>query len=250
MTEPGVVRAAAAIDGWVKGVDAAFDSVRHEMAAPAEKKPVIIVAGTLQTTARYEQLAIRLREEGYPVYVYELPTLGRGDIAASADGLAAFANQVRAETGADKVDLVGHSQGGLVARQYVKFDGGADHVRNLVGLGVPNHGTPTAWAASLLGVAEDGFVAAEQMTPGSDFLDQLNEGDDTIGDVRYTSFWTEHDAVVFPAETAWLDDGATNVRIQDQVPDNMARHNRMSSDPVVQNGVLDALRGEPIDLTK
>jgi triacylglycerol lipase len=247
MTEP-VVRASAVIGGWVDGVDAAFGSQQQAMAA--EKKPVIIVAGTLQTPARYEELAKRLRDDGYQVSIYELPNLGRGDIAKSADGLAAFVDQVRSETGADKVDLVAHSQGGLVARQYVKFDGGADHVRNLVGLGVPNHGTVAAWGASLLGMAEDGFVAAEQMSPGSDFLTQLNEGDDTIGDVRYTTFWTDHDAVVLPAESAHLDDGATNVRIQEQLPNNEVKHNRMSSDPAVQNGILDALRGEPIDLTK
>lgn len=247
MTEPGV-RAAAAIGGWVNGVNAVWDTQQQALAA--EKKPVIIVAGTLQTAATYNRLADRLRADGYQVYIYELPNLGRGDIALSADGLATFADRIRAETGADKVDLVGHSQGGLVARQYVKFDGGANHVRNLVGLGVPNHGTLSAWAVTQLGAAEDGFVAGEQMSPGSDFLKQLNEGDDTIGDVRYTSFYTDYDAVALPATTARLADDATNVRIQEQLPDNKVGHNGLPFDPAVQNGIEDALRGEPIDLTK
>jgi triacylglycerol esterase/lipase EstA (alpha/beta hydrolase family) len=234
----------AAIENWAKVVDTAW----HAMSG--EKKPVIIVAGTLQPAATYDRLADRLRAEGYDVRIFELPNLGRGDIALSADALAAFTDRVRQETGSDKVDLVAHSQGGLVARQYVKFDGGADHVDNLISMGSPNHGTVAAWAVTLIGADKDGFVAGEQMSPGSDFLARLNEGDDTIGDVRYTSFYTDHDAVVFPATTARLADGATNVRIQDQLPDNPVGHNGMPFDPAVQNGILDALRGEPVDLTR
>lgn len=141
-------------------------------------------------------------------------------MAASATGLAAFADRVRADTGTDKVDLVGHSQGGLVARQYVKFDGGPDHVRIL------------------------------QMVPGADFLNALNEGDATIGDVRYTSIYTDQDPVVVPVASTTLDDGATNVRVQDHLPDNRVGHQGMASDPAVRNDVEDALRGEPVDLTR
>jgi pimeloyl-ACP methyl ester carboxylesterase len=46
---------------------------------------------------------------------------GTGDIAASAGQLAAFVTRVRAATGAAKVDLVGHSQGGMMPRYYLKF---------------------------------------------------------------------------------------------------------------------------------
>jgi triacylglycerol esterase/lipase EstA (alpha/beta hydrolase family) len=237
-------QAVTAIQGWANSIDALWNGQ-----APA-KKPVIIVAGTLQAAGVYEPLAAKLRASGHQVYIYELPNRGRGDIANSAAGLAAFADTVRATTGADKVDLVGHSQGGLVARQYVKFNGGADHVRNLIGLGTPNRGTLTALLPSALGVGKDGAVAFDQMVPGSDFLKALNEGDDTIGDVRYTSFYTNEDLIVVPVESATLNDGATNVRIQDQLPDNRVGHQRMPFDPAVQNGIEDALRGEPVDLTK
>jgi triacylglycerol lipase len=246
MTEPG-----AAIGAWVNVVDAVWDAKRSELAALAtEKKPVIIVTGTLHPASFYDRLAARLRAGGHQVHIYELPNLGRGDIVNSATGLAAFADRIRADTGADKVDLVGHSQGGLVARQYVKFNGGADHVRNLIGLGTPNRGTLTALIPSALGAGEDGGVAFDQMVPGSDFLKALNEGDDTIGHVRYTSFYTNEDLIVVPVASATLNDGATNVRIQDQLPDNRVTHPGLPSDPAVQNGIEDALRGEPIDLTK
>jgi triacylglycerol esterase/lipase EstA (alpha/beta hydrolase family) len=66
---------------------------------------------------------------------------GTGDIAASADQLASFVTRVRAATGAVKVDLVGHSQGGMMPRYYLKFLGGASFVNKLVALAPSNHGT-------------------------------------------------------------------------------------------------------------
>ena len=44
-------------------------------------------------------------------------------------------------TGASQVDIVGHSQGGMMPRYYIKFLGGAAKVHTLVGLAPSNHGT-------------------------------------------------------------------------------------------------------------
>lgn len=230
--------ATQAVRGWV-------DTVDRVWAAQQAKDPVIIVAGTNSPGFYYEPLANRLRADGYDVRIYQLKGLGNGDIADTAKDFAAFADQVRAETGAAKVDLIGHSQGGLVARQYVKFEGGAEHVDSLIGLGTPNHGTVVADLLPPLP-----FPSLEQMSRGSDFLNRLNEGDDTIGDVRYTSFYTSHDELVLPVTSAALDDGATNVRIQDQLPLDPVDHLALPFDPGVENGIEDALRGEPVDMTR
>ena len=60
---------------------------------------------------------------------------------ASAGELNAFVDKVLAATGAAEVDLVGHSQGGMMPRYYLKFLGGAAEVHTLVGLSPSNHGT-------------------------------------------------------------------------------------------------------------
>ena len=88
-------------------------------AGAAAADPVIIVAGTFSPSLANEPLAARLRADGYRVWIFQLPSLGTGDIAASARSLNTFADSVRSQTGAAKVDLIGHSQGGLVLDGHV-----------------------------------------------------------------------------------------------------------------------------------
>ena len=85
-------------------------------AAAITKDPVIIVAGTFSPSFANELIGARLRNAGFDVTVFQLPTLGTQSIATTAKSLGPVVDQVRARTGAARVDLVGHSQGGLVAR--------------------------------------------------------------------------------------------------------------------------------------
>ena len=120
----------------------------------ATRHPVIIVAGTFSPAFANEPLAARLRADGYNTFIFELPTLGTQDINLSAQALDTFADAVRAQTGAGKVDLIGHSQGGLVARSYVKHHGGAGEVDSLITLGAPNRGTLVANLVNFLGLGD------------------------------------------------------------------------------------------------
>ncbi|WP_291415090.1 alpha/beta fold hydrolase [Actinophytocola sp.] len=211
--------------------------------------PVVIVNGTFGPAFFYEPLAARLRADGNQVFIFELTDLGTGDIAATAADLAGFVSGVLSSTGATKVDLVGHSQGGLVARQYVKFLGGDSTVDSLVSLGAPHHGTAVANIADFFGGGDClGVVACQQMAVGSDFVNTLNAGDDTIGSVRYTNLYTALDELVRPVANAALDDGATNVLIQSQCPFRVVAHVGLALDGTVYDGVHDALLGRPIQL--
>ena len=208
--------------------------------------PVVIVNGTFGPAFFYEPLAARLRADGHEVHIFELTNLGTGDIAATAQDLARFVDGVR---GGGKVDLVGHSQGGLVARQYVKYLGGADIVDSLVSLGTPHYGTAVANIADFFGGGNClGVVACQQMAVGSDFVNELNAGDDTIGSVRYTNLYTALDELVRPVANAALKDGATNVLIQSQCPVRVVGHVGLALDGTVYDGVHDALLGRPIRL--
>jgi triacylglycerol lipase len=214
-------------------------------ASAAETDPVIVVAGTVSPAAANEVLRNRLASSGYDAYVFELPALGIGDISESAVALDEFVDRILAQTGASRVDLVGHSQGGVVSRYYVKYLGGANAVDSLVTLGSPNHGTALANLGNVLGV--DGFCrSCEQMAIGSTFLSDLNAGDDTIGSVAYTNIYTTNDEIVFPASTARLDDGATNVRLQSFCWLRVIGHLGLIADGAVYDGVRDALRHQSV----
>lgn len=211
--------------------------------------PVIIVAGTFSPAFVNEPLAARLRADGYSVWIFELATLGTQDINLSAQALGGFVDAVRAGSDATKVDLVGHSQGGLVARSYVKDFGGVSKVDSLITLGAPNRGTYLANLATFLGLGNClAVVACEQMSIGSSYLNQLNAGDDTIGNVRYTTIRTLQDELVRPVDNATLYDGATNVLVQSRCWFRVVGHVGLILDGAVYSGIDQALRGQPIRL--
>lgn len=103
-------------------------------------RPVIVLHGYAMNRANYLPLAYRMARAGLgPIFGFEYWTLGR--IAAGARQLGWFVDDVLAQTGADSVDVIGHSMGGVVARYYVTFAGGDGVVKNLVTLGSPHAGT-------------------------------------------------------------------------------------------------------------
>ncbi|RIV36946.1 esterase/lipase family protein [Micromonospora radicis] len=241
VTPPGGGAAAATGTPPVGGVD---DALR----ALAGANPVIVVGGLSGFAAVYEPLAARLRADGYQVWIYELPQLGLGDITVSAASLRGFVGQVRSATGAAQVDLVAHSEGGLVSRYYIKNLGGGDAVGRYVSLGTPQYGTYVANIVAFLGLGScAGIVACQQMTIGSSFLAALNAGDDTPGQVRWTTVRTWQDELVRPVDNARLADGATNVLIQSRCPLRVVGHLGLVIDGTTYSIIRQALRDQPIN---
>lgn len=216
-------------------------------ASAAPPDPVIVVGGLSGFAAVYDPLAARLRADGYRAFVYELPGLGFGDIAASARAFSGYVAQVRSATGAAKVDLVAHSEGGLVSRYFIKNLGGAGSVGRYVSLGTPHYGTYVASIIAFLGLGDCvGIPACQQMAIGSGFLADLNSGDDTVGAVRYTTVRTVQDELVRPTPNATLADGATNVLIQGYCPLRVVGHVGLVYDGTAYSIVRDALADRPV----
>ncbi|MEV0430349.1 alpha/beta fold hydrolase [Micromonospora sp. NPDC050495] len=215
--------------------------------AAAGANPVVVVGGLIGVSIAYEPIAARLRADGYRVSIYQLPNLGFGDIRESARALSSYLDQVRAATGAAKVDLVTHSEGGLVSRWYIKFLGGADKVDRYISLGSPQRGTYVANIINFLGLGSCvGIVACQQMSAGSSFLAELNAGDDTPGAVRWTTVRTWQDELVLPINNATLLDGATNVLVQGWCPLRVVGHLGLVLDGTTYSIVRQALAGAAI----
>jgi len=254
---PGVAASAASASAAPAGAAAEPASTSHvppssvhnATAGPAvaADNPVIIVGGLSGFAFAYGPLAARLDADGFRSFVYELPGLGFGDIPTSARAFADYVDQVRATTGANRVDLVGHSEGGLVARYYLKQLGGTGAVGRYVSLGSPQYGTYVANIVAFLGLGScAGVVACQQMTIGSDFLADLNAGDDTPGSVSYTTIRTWQDQLVRPVDNAMLADGATNVLIQSSCPWRLVGHLGLVLDGTTYTVIRQALRDESI----
>lgn len=226
----------------------------------AHPYPVILVHGTFgNQDDNWQAAAPLLANHGYCVFTFNYggPSAssivqGTGDIAASAGELASFVTRVLAATGAARVDLVGHSQGGMMPRYYLKFLGGAQYVHRLVALAPSNHGTTlngltalvtALGAAGLLNSALNPLCpACVEQEAGSPFLANLNAGGDTVPGVSYTVIESRYDEVVTPYTSAFLSgSGVTDITLQNQCPLDLSDHLEIAADPVALADVLNAL---------
>jgi triacylglycerol esterase/lipase EstA (alpha/beta hydrolase family) len=208
----------------------------------AHPYPVVLVHGTLfDQTLTWNLMAPVLERAGYCVFALDYGHRATQPIAGSARELAAFVTRVRRATHAGRVDLVGHSQGGMMPRYYLEFLGGTRYVHDLVGLAPSNHGT-TLIAAGPVGEYAD-CPACSQQVVGSPFLKKLNAGDQTPGPVNYTVIETDHDEVVTPFQSAFLPAGprVTNVLLQKDCPADPSEHVTITDDPVAIQWVVNAL---------
>lgn len=141
----------------------------------------------------------RLEQAGVaPVEVAAMPRLGMQDVWTLAAAVREAVNDARDRHGAERVDLVGVSQGGLAALAYLQA-GGAEHVRRFVALGTPFHGT---WFAAL-GVPLVGAVSRGvwQSLPKSELVQELVAGGAPEG-VEVISVAIPGDPVAPPARCA------------------------------------------------
>lgn len=230
-------------------------------------RPVVLIHGTWADMATtWKTLSPALKAEGYCVFALNygmrdlrtgqnlLDLVGGDTINRSAGTVAGFVSRVRSATGAAQVDLIGHSQGALVAREYLKDVGGTNAtdpgrnvVNTLVSLAGTNQGTSfninqqLGAIAEMLGIPVVHLAAAsigpsyvEQMS-GSPFLQQLNAGGDTRPGVRYVAVATKNDMMVTPPENAFLNPGpgadVRNVWVQDGCGSAKVDHMKVTSSP-------------------
>jgi triacylglycerol lipase len=210
--------------------------------------PVVLVHGTFAMTS-WSLMGPTLAQLGYCVFTFDYGNRGTGEIAQSAQELASFVDRVLAATHAPRVSIVGHSEGGMMPRYYIRFLGGAAKVDDLIGLSPSNHGTqnPLVLVGAQLGCT----ACAEQEATGSPFLNRLNAGDEAPAPVAYTVIQTAYDTVVTPYDSAFLHgpaDRVTNVTLQTACPGDVSGHLAMPTDPVALQWVENALaRPGPAD---
>jgi len=158
----------------------------------AARIPVLLVHGLVDNRSVFAVMRRSLRRRGFSTVCSWNYSPLLGDVAEGAADLAEKVERICEETGHERVHVVGHSLGGLIARYYVQRLGGSRRVDELVTLGTPHQGS--RWAH----VVPAGLI--RQLRPGSEIYQELAEpaGGCTA---RITAIYSDIDQMVLPTSS-------------------------------------------------
>ncbi|KAF9938403.1 hypothetical protein BGZ65_012942 [Modicella reniformis] len=225
----------------------------------AHPRPVVLIHGTAHSVDSWETFAPVLIKRGYCVFgmtygkYKNIPIFGGlAPIEDNAKEVGDFINNVLAKMKVSQVDVVGHSQGGILARYWIKYLDGAGKVYRHVGISPINHGTTLSGiitlgkAVGLWDPLQSSFDSVApslyQMMTNSTFMQKLNAGGDTVPGVIFSTIATKYDEVVTPWETCYqTGSGVTNVLLQDLCAASLNEHLLITESKVVLQFVLNQL---------
>ena len=200
-----------------------------------KRAPIVLIHGTFATTQRaYSRLAPALKEAGHCLFALNYGRqnafnfYGTMDINQSAQQISEFVQSVLARTGAEKVTLIGHSQGGLLAFKIARRPELLRRIDRLVALAPSLHGTTRVPAA----MSSRHCPACAQQSDQSEFMQGFHKDRVNPFGVRSLIVATRQDVVVTPASRQFLDEpGVTNILLQDLHPKVVATHSGMLHKP-------------------
>ncbi|WP_336028082.1 lipase family alpha/beta hydrolase [Geodermatophilus sp. FMUSA9-8] len=173
-------------------------SVRALFAADplAARIPVLLVHGLVDNRSIFTLMRRGLRRRGFAqVCTWNYSPL-LGDVAEGARDLGEHVERICAQTGHDRVHVVGHSLGGLIARHYVQLQGGGRRVESLTTLGTPHGGSVLAHLLPT--------PMVRQLRPGSAVLEEL-AAPAPHWDTRMTAVYSDLDQLVIPTRNGRCD---------------------------------------------
>ncbi len=182
----------------------------------AGPRPIVAIHGYAMNRINFLPLSHRLTKAGLgPIYGFEYWSLTGA--AAAAQRLAEFVEEICREHHCDRVDIIGHSLGGIIGRYYATLDGGAGRVHNLIVVASPHRST---------GISD--------MFPGGALLRQL-ETVDMPAAVRAATLWSQSDPMVPEA-------GMARVRGIEQIVFEDLGHLSMLTSTRVAEEIIQRLR--------
>ncbi len=127
-----------------------LDAVRRENEICKTRYPILLVHGIFFRDWQYfnywGRIPAALRKNGAEVYYGNQQS--SQSVAKSAAELNERIREVLAETGAEKLNIIAHSKGGLDARYAMAMLGAAPYVASLTTINTPHHGC--AWVDRIL----------------------------------------------------------------------------------------------------
>lgn len=155
----------------------------------AARIPVLLVHGLVDNRSVFTVMRRSLRRRGFAQLCSWNYSPLLHDVARGAADLGVQIERICEQTGQERVHVVGHSLGGLIARYHVQRQGGDRRVDSLVTLGTPHQGS--LWAHVLP------TPLIRQLRPGSPLLTELAEPAPGLA-TRITAVYSNLDEVVVP----------------------------------------------------
>ena len=162
-----------------------------------------------------------------------------------AERFGRYVEDLRRVSGANRVHLVGHSLGGVIARWYVEELGGHKVVDTCVTIGTPHHGNATPRTS-------DPGAAARDLRPGSGVMQRLDQSL-RRSRVKYVNLYSDLDFLIIPPSSALLpeqrnvhnhlieDLGHTSLLLSEELVEQLCRHLE-KIEQVVEAAEADRLR--------
>lgn len=227
--------------------DPLYGAPDNDFDCQSAHNPIIMLHGlSSQREVGLNTFSHHLKDEGYCVFseTYGAHKLvpwvgGLTDMRESAADIAAFIKEVKDSTGAEKVDIVGHSEGGVMAL-YVPMtqEGIAEIVDHNIALGPAVHGAQYFGFTDLFYFGGDitreivslaldtlGCKACDDMATDGDIYNDFKAAERISQDGnKPTIIVSTSDTLVAPETSRVDEDGVRNVVIQDTCPDDKVGH--------------------------
>lgn len=176
--------------------------VHHDVNAAAT--PILLVHGIVDNHSIFSVLERALRRRGFAdISSFDYGVLTR-DVRRTAERLAEVIERLAADSGYERIHVIGHSLGGLITRYYIQRMGGDARVHTLVTLGTPHQGTTLATAGKLVPLLR-------QLAPGSDLIRELAEPAPDCR-TRFVAFHSDLDHLIVPSRNARIEHPDLNAR--------------------------------------
>jgi hypothetical protein len=202
----------------------------------AQPRAVLMITGVTIKAEWFDGIVARLKRDGFVPYVYEPPALLSGDLFKNAAALDAIVDNVRKQSGQQKIDILAECTGGVIARHYIQSLGGDQKIDHMVTFVSPQHGIGMAPLVHMIA----GWPALHDLSPGSAFLHAVNDVP-LPKDVKFTSIYTCTDEYIQPWTSSVIP-GATNIGLS--CTKGFTGHFQTMYDPEIYMIMHDALIAE------
>lgn len=169
------------------------------MSLKGHLNPVLLVHGITDTGRVFGKMSAYLTDFGWEVHTMNLlPNDGSVSLTLLAQQVKDYINQNFSAN--QKLDLIGFSMGGLVARYYVQRLGGIEKIQRFISISAPNNGTLLAHFLPNIGIT--------QMRPNSQFIQDLNQdAKELLSKLNFSIISTPFDLMIIPSSSSKMSIG-------------------------------------------